>query len=678
MQQEKEQILTLRNLEEAEESYLQQKSRIHWLQAGDQNTSFFHKVVQGRQSRNTIKSIITTTGSILTDNDGIKSEFLSHYVNLLGTAAPSEPNIIQTLRDLISVTLPNDFHGLLTADVTAEEITQIVKIMPKNKSPGPDGFSSEFFSATWDITGGLVISAVKEFFSSGKLLKEFNATLISLIPKCQHPAKVTDYRPISCCNVLYKIISKILANRLKQCLPSLINKAQSAFIEGRQIMDNILLAQEVVRDYHLKSGKPRCALKVDIMKVFDSVNWDFIINLLLALNFPLCYVQWIKECITSPMFSINFNGQPAGFFKGQRGLRQGDPLSPYLFVLCMQIFTELLNRAVQDGKVAYHTRCSRLQLTHLCFADDLMIFSEAKISSLQGILEVLNKFHIISGLQVSCGKSEIFCGGVDEATKISLASSINLKLGSLPIRYLGVHLISGKLSARDCLPLIEKMTSRITAWTSRFLSMAGRLQLVSSVLSTMYTYWCNIFMLPRRIMRKIDSICSAFLWNGNASNARGAKVKWDAVCKPKSEGGLGLKSMVDWNIVCQGKMVWKLFSGTESLWVAWVQANILRGQSFWTVKAHSYHSWCWKKLLKLRDKFCPLLLFAVGDGKRIFVWHDPWHPKGPLLKHFGPGVLYGSGSSINAKLSSMIHNGVWKWPAARSRSHWKYNTPFQI
>lgn len=137
----------------------------------------------------------------------------------------------------------------MIAAVTKDEIYSIIKCMPSNKSPGPDGFTAEFFKFTWSITGDLVVEAIQEFFETGQLLKEINCTLITLVPKCQQPIRVTDYRPISCCNIIYKCISKLLANRLKVCLPSIISKSQSAFIEGRKIVDNVLLAQEIVRDY---------------------------------------------------------------------------------------------------------------------------------------------------------------------------------------------------------------------------------------------------------------------------------------------------------------------------------------------------------------------------------------------------------------------------------------------
>lgn len=298
-----------------------------------------------------------------------------------------------------------------------------------------------------------------------------------------------------------------------------------------------------------------------------------------------------------------------------------------------------------------------------------MVFSSDHLDSLQGILSVLHEFHMLSGLQISQAKSELFCEGIAENIKIQLASAVSLKVGTLPVRYLGVSLVFEKLKDRDCKPLLDKITARISAWTYRFLSMAGRLQLVTSVLNSMYAYWCNIFLLPTKVMRTVESICCAFLWKGTVSHAKGAKVRWEVVCLPKSEGGLGIKRLQDWNISCLARLVWLIFSGSESLWIAWVHSTLLKGRSFWTVKIHLYHSWCWKKILKLRDKFLPMMKFLVGNGETIFIWHDPWHPRGPLLQYYGSAILYGSGASYNAKLPIMIQDNQWSWPTARSRCH---------
>ncbi|PRQ20031.1 putative RNA-directed DNA polymerase [Rosa chinensis] len=208
--------------------------------------------------------------------------------------------------------------------------------MNPNKAPGPDGFNCCFFQKAWSIIGEDVVAAVKEFFSSGLLLKELNSTIITLVPKVANPTTMSDFRPISCCNTLYKIIAKLLANKLKGVLHLIVGPSQSAFIPGRRIGDNILLAQELLRDYHKAIGHPRCTLMVDIMKAYDTFEWDFILATLEAFNIPPTLISWIKSCISSLRFSVAVNGELAGFFASKWGLRQGDPLSPYLFVIAME------------------------------------------------------------------------------------------------------------------------------------------------------------------------------------------------------------------------------------------------------------------------------------------------------------------------------------------------------
>jgi hypothetical protein len=185
-----------------------------------------------------------------------------------------------------------------------------------SKAPGPDGFSAKFFKASWSIIGDDVCSVVKEFFENEKLLKEINATLISLVPKCKNPSTVTDYRPIACCNVLYKCITKIIYNRTKSSLDQVVSQNQSAFIPGRLISDNILLTQELMKHYHRKRGPGKVALKIDLQKAYDTVDHGFLESCLHHFGYHPCMIAWIMNCLKITFYSINVNGSPFGFFSG--------------------------------------------------------------------------------------------------------------------------------------------------------------------------------------------------------------------------------------------------------------------------------------------------------------------------------------------------------------------------
>ena len=221
----------------------------------------------------------------------------------------------------------------LNSMITHEEIKKAMFSMNDSKAPGPGGFSSLFFKEAWSIVGCDVIEAVVSFFNSGCLLREINCTIIALVPKVPNPGSMHDYRPISCCNTIYKCISKIIAARIKQCIPEIISPSQSAFVQGRSIADNVLITQDLMINYHRDNGPPRCALKIDIKKAYDTIGWSCIIDILFSMGTPAYLLRCIKSCITTPSFSVFVNGELAGFFASKRGLRQGDPLSPLLFII---------------------------------------------------------------------------------------------------------------------------------------------------------------------------------------------------------------------------------------------------------------------------------------------------------------------------------------------------------
>ncbi len=407
----------------------------------------------------------------------------------------------------VSALMPNQLSDesklFLQKEVTEAEIKATMFSLGNEKAPGPDGFTAYFFKKSWSIIGRDVCHAVKSFFQSGSLLKEVNSTIITLVPKVQNPSKVAEFRPIT----------KILANRFRSCLNDLVSPNQTAFIKGRSISENILLAQELVKGYHKDKGKARCAIKVDLKKAYDSVEWSFTLMCLLAVGYPPQYIHWVSECITNLRFSIALNGSLVGNFKGGKGLRQGDLLSPYLFVLAMEVFSKLLSAKVRESQqFKFHSKCEGQQITHLSFADDLLILVAADIQSITLIRDALDEFKELSGLSINQSKSEVFCAVVSSSLKSQILSILNFKARSLPVRYLGMPLITGKLSYQDCDPLIDKITTRIRSWTAEHLTFSGRLQLIESVLNSIQMYLSSIFILPKKVVKAIEQKFSRFLW----------------------------------------------------------------------------------------------------------------------------------------------------------------------
>lgn len=202
----------------------------------------------------------------------------------------------------------------------------------EGKAPGPYSFTSAFFKSAWNDIGNDVCKAVVDFFTNRKMLREINSTVIALLPEVTNPSKVTDYRPISCCNMNYKRISRIITNRMKEGLVNIVSENQSAFVPGRSISDNILLTQELVKRYHLQHGTPRCAFKIDIQKAYDTFDWSFLRVILECFGFHNTMIKWIMACVTTTLFSINVNGDMHGFFSRETRVKaKGFDVSIFIY-----------------------------------------------------------------------------------------------------------------------------------------------------------------------------------------------------------------------------------------------------------------------------------------------------------------------------------------------------------
>ena len=318
----------------------------------------------------------------------------------------------------------------LDSPISNDEIEMVVFQLGAHKALGPYGIPDFFFQEYWAMVKQDILNSNQAFFHSGSLLKALNKTFITLIPKMSVPEEVTQFRPINLCNVTYKIIMKIMVNRLKPLMNSLISPFQNAFIQGRNICDNILLAHEIMDTMGEKKGRKKGygALKVDMCKAYDRVSWNFLRAVLTTMNFSSTWINWIMECISSVQYAILLNGSPTQFFHPSRGLRQGDLISPYLFLLCTNILSIALTQAEGQKQIRGITVGRRgVIFTHLLFADDSIFFFENDNQSLSKLKEIIMGYCSLSGLCINFAKSDLFCTlNIPPNIQQSLAESLRI------------------------------------------------------------------------------------------------------------------------------------------------------------------------------------------------------------------------------------------------------------
>lgn len=330
------------------------------------------------------------------------------YFQNLFTAQTGDTHFVT---DCLDTKVNDSQNSRMLRKFSNEELRHALFDMKPDKSPGPDGLPPGFFQHYWDIIGEDVIDFCERFRVSRCLPVGSNSTQIVLIPKVNNPTTMNEFRPIALCNVLYKILAKALANRIKPLLNDLISENQCAFVPGRMITDKLLLAYESQHFLNRKcQGKVgSLGMKLDMSKAYNRVNWNLVDDVLLKLDFDPVFVPMISACIRSVEFSIVQDGQNIGPIIPQRGLRQGDPLSPYLFILIMEGLSALINNEAKAGRIQGIVVARRTpEITHLFFADDYFLFCRANSVEVGVIKEILAEFSIASGEVINFRKSSIF------------------------------------------------------------------------------------------------------------------------------------------------------------------------------------------------------------------------------------------------------------------------------
>ncbi|CAM8988566.1 unnamed protein product [Rhodiola kirilowii] len=487
-------------------------------------------------------------GAEVCNNDDILSEFTNYFKHLFHT---SEELVAdddwEAALDMVPVKVTSAMNQKLDDPYTINEVRAALFQMHPTKAPGMDGFSAMFYQSFWGIIKDDVCEEVLRFLNEGVLDESLNETLIVLVPKVKGACKVGEFRPISLCNIIMKIITKVLANRLQCCLEEIVSQSQSAFVKGRLISDNILVAHEVTNfiKHRKLTQEAFVSLKIDMSKAYDRIEWTFLEKMLLKLGFSDTWTSRVMKCITSVSYKVKVNGELSGSITPGRGLRQGDPISPYLFILCQEWLSLKLD-AEQRKATLMGVRLSRgiAPVNHLFFADDCLLFLKADMHILTNLKRVLDIYSRVSGQQINLQKSEL-CGSnnIDEMFKYMLAEYMGMKAVDKHTKYLGLPLIVGQNKVEVFRSLEDKMSKRIQDWGALLLSAAGKEALIKSCFLSVPLYTMNCFRLPKTFCDKLTAMAIKFWWNNNSRDRGIHWLRSELLQKEKTKGGLGFRNL---------------------------------------------------------------------------------------------------------------------------------------
>ncbi|XP_062102876.1 uncharacterized protein LOC133813856 [Humulus lupulus] len=599
-----------------QEVFWKQRSKQLWLREGDLNSKYFHASARTRRRANHIESLRNDTGEMVDWKSDLEHLMVEYFQTLFKSSVDEWDEVVSC----VVPTITPSQNAMLLAPIEDDEVKSALFHMHPDKSPGPDGMSPGFYQKFWPIVGQDVIHEMKKFWQTETFDAQLPLTNIVLVPKKKRPMSMLDLRPISLCNVLYKIMSKVLANRLKQVIDCVISEAQSAFIPGRLITDNIMISYEIMHYLKRKTTgkKGYMALKLDMSKAYDRVEWGYLKAVLSKMGFDRKLVSLFMHCVTSARYQISHAGREFGHIIPERGLRQGDPLSSYLFIIYTEGFSALL-RNYERRRMFRGIQVARGApvLSHMFFADDTYIFCKATIEDAEHILHLLSVFESASGQKINYDKSSIF---FSRNTEVGLRDSICGELGIHEAddtsTYLGLLNILGPKKSVILGYLKDRIQQRIHGWEGRFLSRAGKEILLKTVAQALPNYAMSDFDCHR----------------------------------------LSFRSLRDFNLALLGKQGWRLLLHPNSLVSRVYKARYFPRGNFLSAKLGGSPRFIWRSIVEAQQIVKQGASIRVGSGRSISILEDPWLPnvEDPYIHSSHPSL-------VNTNVSQLMITGQNQW-----------------
>ena len=516
------------------------RCHIRYREEGERLTPYFINLEKRRGHKQYIDSLRTSTGALVTDNRSIIREVSKYYQDLYSAEA-IDHEAQQLLLENVASSLTKGQSSACEGEISYSEATKAIFSFDNDKSPGSDGFGALFYKHFWQLLGPDVVYVLNYALSSGVLSVSQRQGIIVLLYKKGDNALLKNWRPISLLNIDYKIMTKVLSNRLRTVLPFIINTDQTGAVPGRSIAQSISLTRDII-DYCNHKDIGGAILSLDQAKAFDKISWSFMYKALEKFGFGPNFIAWIKLCYTDISSAVKVNGYLSEYFKLERGVRQGCCLSMGLYTIVAEYIAAMIRNEpkIKGILLPNNVECKLSQ-----YVDDTQIF----ISDVSSTDTVLSSFRLIqaaTGASLNLEKTEGLWLGSFKGRQDKPG---NMKWSSDSIKVLGVHVGNLDQSEANWSLRIEKFCCALNMWSQRDLSVYGKSIVANVIASSKLWYYSNVLYVPDWVIAKLSSLIVEFMW----SNKRHLVSK-QVLCMPFERGGLNIVNIC--NKINAQRIVW--------------------------------------------------------------------------------------------------------------------------
>lgn len=553
------------NLEAEKSAWMDFVMQSRWITGGEKCSKTFFQSFKGIAMDSEIHEILDNQGVIQKSWTRISEAASTFFSSILGESLSPEEDQMQQILERQQRQLSDVQREQLNTELSMEELHRATRLLAKGKCPGPDGIPVEFFTANWALVGPTLFRALSTALTSGTLHNCFTRGFIVLLKKKGDQRLLSNKRPITLLNVIYKIGAKVFQLRLIPILQDFITVQQAAFLPGRNIHHSILLTNELLH-HAIRSEEDFILLKLDIIKAFDKIEWPFLLRLLNRMGFGGLLTTFLQATYESASSAVLINGRMSSSFLLARSVRQGCPLSPLLFIIAIDSLSRIIEEDTASGLLqGVHIPEAHVHISHSLFADDLTMFLRAEMRFINHCKALFQSFGLASGLFVEWTKTKAAFISCRPLPIAFLGLGWTWETQSSASKLLGIHMaqaISEELMTDFVTSRLQQDLSR---WRKRPTSLMGRVTIVNHLILSKLWYTLTVWTGSMWTLENLQRAVVQFIWQGQNPWGR-SRVNLETLIKPKSDGGLGLISIPHQvRALAGGFITWALLEGAHPL-----------------------------------------------------------------------------------------------------------------